>query len=232
MPLDVPEAQPSVTEVAPKAPTDHLYWARSSSQNAAPPPKKLSEEEVKQMAASSSSAGASAWNKSGNTWEEKPVNTWAFELLRDTLLPEMAYTLPLATVPVPPLPASEADASGSVGVSVRVTKAESVTGECTYVVSRGKQRVVFELTIKISLEMEVRVGDELRQILTGKLTMTELSNDDLEDAKMPSTAKCTCEQKEWLKFFEQCAKGGGWGAVKDVLGNLMQQTKTKWGPQQ
>ena len=167
-------------------------------------------------------------------------------------------------------PGSKEAASGSVAVSVRVTQAESVTGECTYVVSRGKQRVVFELTIKISLEMEVRVGDELRQILTGKLTMTELSNDDLEDAKMPSTAKCTCEQREyvthrmvpssllpithfsssdplicvlylrpcrlaharWLKFFEQCAKGGGWGAIKDVLGNLMQQTKAKWGPQQ
>ena len=232
MPLDIPEAQPTM-EVAPKAPTDHLYWARSSSQNAAPPPKKLSAEEAKQLEASSSAAGASAWNKSGSTWEEKPVNTWAFELLRDTLLPEMAYALPLATVPVPPLPPSEADAaSGSVSVGVRVLKAESVTGECTYVVSRGKQRVVFELTIKLALEMEVRVGDELRQILTGKLTMNEVSNDDLEDAKMPSTAKCTCEQKEWLKFFEQCAKGGGWGPVKDVLGSLMQQTKDKWGPQQ
>ena len=151
MPLDIPEAQPSM-EVAPKAPTDHLYWARSSSQNAAPPPKKLSAEEAKQLEASSSAAGASAWNKSGNTWEEKPVNTWAFELLRDTLLPEMTYALPLATVPVPPLPPSEADAaSGNVSVSVRVLKAESVTGECTYVVSRGKQRVVFELQIKLQV---------------------------------------------------------------------------------
>lgn len=153
------------------------------------------------------------------------MNTWAFELLKDTLLPEMAYTLPLPKYPIPALPASVEGSATSV--SVRVAKAESVTGDATYVVSRGKQRVVFELTIKVALEIEVRVDDELKEILTGKMTLTEVSNDDLDDAKMPSTVKCTCEQKEWLKFFEQCAKGG-WDSVKGVLGALVDQTKAKW----
>lgn len=224
MPLDIPEAAQPPTEVAPRAPTDHLYWARSSSQNAAPPPKKLSAEEAAKLAAAST-AGASAWNKSGSTWEEKPVNTWAFELLKETLLPEMAYSLPQPSFAIPALPSSEEGSATSV--SVRVLSAESVTGETTYVVSRGKQRVVFELTIKLSLEMEVRVDDELKQILTGKMTITEVSNDDLDEAKMPSTTKCTCEQREWLKFFEQCAKAS-WPSVKGVLGSLVEQTKAKW----
>lgn len=60
MPLDIPDqsAQTTPTEVAPRAPTDHLYWARSSSQNAAPPPKKLSAEEAAKLQANST-AGAS-----------------------------------------------------------------------------------------------------------------------------------------------------------------------------
>ena len=48
----------------------------------------------------------------------------------------------------------EIEGSGEPKLVVRVTGAESVTGDCTYVLSRGKQRVVFELTIKLALEME------------------------------------------------------------------------------
>ena len=68
---------------------------------------------------------------------------------------------------------------------------------------------------------------ELKQILTGKMTVNEVSNDDLDDAKMTSTTKCTCDQREWLKFFEQSAKGS-WGGIKEVLGALVTQAKQKW----
>ena len=58
---------------------------------------------------------------------------------------------------------------------------------------------------------------------------------EIVEAQEPETNAVKAEradwtEEEWLKFFEQCAKGGGWGAVKDVLNNLMQQTKPKWGP--
>lgn len=75
-------------EEAKKA-TDHLYWARSSS-NKAPPPKPISAEEAQKLAGAGGSGG-SAWNKGGSTWEEKKINSWAQELLKDTLLPEMAW---------------------------------------------------------------------------------------------------------------------------------------------
>ena len=75
--------------------------------------------------------------------------------------------------------------------------------------------------------LQVRVGDELRQILTGKMTLTELSNDDLDDAKMPSV-KCSCEQKEWLKFFEQSVKGG-WSPLQRTMFSFIEQAKAHWG---
>jgi hypothetical protein len=215
---------PSVPEVQPRAPTDHLYWARSSSQNAAPPPKPISQEQAKAMEARDK--GGSAWNKGGATWEEKPINTWATALLKDQLLPELAYDLPLPGIVVPPLPPGEAGGS-SVVVGVRVAEVNAVNGDCTYVVSRGKQRVVFELTLKLTLEMEVRVDSELKQILTGKMTLSDVANDDLDEAKMPSTVKCTCEQDEWRRFFEGCAKAS-WAGVTERLRALVEQAKQKW----
>lgn len=211
-------------EQEPKAPSDHLYWARSSSINAAPPPKPISAEEAKKMEASSS--GASAWNKSGSTWEEKKIDAWAFEILQDTLVPEMAYQLPMPGVPVPALPASETG-GGELRVSVRALSCDSVSGEATYVMSRGKQKVLFELKLKIKLEMEVFVDAEMKTILTGMVTLPELSNDDLSDAKMPSGCKCTCEQTGWKPFFEQAAKAS-WAEVVKALEALVSNAKQKW----
>lgn len=48
---------------------------------------------------------------------------------------------------------------------------------------------------------QVRAGDALLNILTGKLIIAEVTNDDLSDAKLPS-AKCTCDQDGWKPAFE------------------------------
>ena len=116
---------------------------------------------------------------------------------------------------------------GDVKVKVKVLSVDSVSGESTYVLSRGKQRVVFELQIKLQLEVEVHVGGELKQIVTGKLTLPELSNDDLDDAKLPGGSKIVCEQTEWKPFFEAASKGC-WEGVKTVLNVLIEQAKQKW----
>ena len=100
---------------------------------------------------SDSGAGGSAWNKGGNTWEEKRINQWAFELLKETLLPELAFELPGAAGSPPALPRGEDGGGGEQRLRVRVLSADSVTGECTYVLSRGKQRVMFELQIKLQV---------------------------------------------------------------------------------
>ena len=170
--------------------TDHLYWARSSSHNAAPPPKAISAEEAKKMAESSSSAGGSAWNQGGSTWEEKKISEWCHQTLKTDLLPQIAYELPSASGTLPKPVGDEV--MGATSVKARVVSAEA-KGDCIYVLSRGKQRVVFELELKLELEVEVFAEDEMKTILTGKLTVPEVTNDEMSDAKLPSS-KCTCEQ--------------------------------------
>ena len=73
------------------------------------------------------------------------------------------------------------------------------------------------------------MGDELKQILTGKLTVPEVSNDDLDESKMVGGAKCICEQEKdgWKPFFDACAKGS-WHGIKGTLQALVEQTKQKW----
>ena len=210
-----------------RKPTDHLYWAKTSSVNAAPPPKQLSEEEAKQLEASSSGAGGSAWNKGGNTWEEKKINTWVHELLQSELLPAMAYELPTAsTTKLPSMPADDQGVAPD-GLAVRVANADKVTGDCTYVLSRGKQRVVFELELKLKLEVEVRAAGMLQTIVTGVLHVHEVTNDDLTQPKLPD-AKLTCDQgAEWQSAFEYAAKQS-WPSLKSVLEALVARAKEKW----
>ena len=116
-------------------------------------------------AARGGGAGGSAWNKGGSTWEEKRINTWAHDTLKDVLLPELGYELPGASgsLPNPNLVPKGAALSEEAAqrVCVRVLSAESVTGECTYVLSRGKQRVVFELTIKLQVREEGQTDSRL-----------------------------------------------------------------------
>ena len=87
--------------------------------------------------------------------------------------------------------------------------------------------LTLSLRPRAQLEMELHVGGELKQILTGKFTLPELSNDDLDDAKLPGGHKCTCEQDGWKPFFESSAKCS-WGAIKTTLQALIEQAKQKW----
>ena len=115
-------------------------------------------------AARGGGAGGSAWNKGGSTWEEKRINTWAHDTLKDLLLPELGYELPGASGSLPNLnlvPKGALTEEAAQRVRIRVLSAESVTGECTYVLSRGKQRVVFELTIKLQVREEGQTDSRL-----------------------------------------------------------------------
>ena len=75
--------------------------------------------------------------------------------------------------------------------------------------------------------MEIRIGDELKQILTGKVTLPELTNDDLDEPKLPGGVKCTCEQDGWKPYFEAAAKCT-WPTLKMSLNALIEQAKQKW----
>jgi hypothetical protein len=228
MPLDVP-ASSSAGAKAPvdKAPSDHLYWARSSSINAAPPPKALSAEEAKALEAASSQTGGSAWNKGGSTWEEKKINQWAIDLLTEELLPNITYELPAAGgAAAPEVPAAATEVPGVERMVVRVASVGHVKGDTTYVLSRGKQKCIFELSLKLKLEMDIYQGGELKTIVTGKVTIPEVTNDDLDEPKLPDH-KCACDQTLWKPFFEKAARHV-WPGVKGSLESLVEQAKAKW----
>ena len=169
----------------------------------------------------------SAWNKSGSTWEEKPVNAWAYETLTESF-GQLAFDAPTAKLPKPP----EDYGGGEVQVSCKCEKVVSIKGDVTYVVSRGKQRVVLELTFTIRFELEVRVDGELKQIVPGKLTATELANDDLDDDTMPDCIKVQCDSSaaKWKSFFEKAVTHGGWKPVKAAINGLIDGAKQRFAP--
>lgn len=210
-----------------KAASSHLYWARNKSEEKAltGEHKPLSAEEA---AALQAKAGAgAAWNKA-STWEEKNIATWAADAMRNEILPAVAFVLG----PEPPLPklpdAAAADGlTASSSCKVRVTAVDTIKGDATYVLSRGKEKVLFELNMKLKLEMELLdESGTLKNILTGTLHLPEVSNDELGDAKMPS-AKFSCDQAGWKPFFESAGKQG-WPSVKTALETLVEQAKQKW----
>ena len=134
-----------------RTPASHLTWARSKSTTKPVEPKKLSADEAAAMASQNAGAG-STWNSS-QTWEEKEISKWSKELLREELLPSLTLSLPSEGAALPALPASQealaAAAAGSLSAELRVTAVEKVDGEATHIISRGKQRLVFEFTLKV-----------------------------------------------------------------------------------
>jgi len=212
-----------------KAANAHLYWARNKSEEKqlTGEHKALTPEEAAALAAQSSSAGA-AWNKA-STWEEKNIASWAISLMKEEILPAVTYTLGPPGAPLPTLP-SDASAEGlssSSTAKARVTSVETVKGDTTYVLSRGKEKVIFELAVKLKLEVELLdESGALKNIVSGTLNIPEVSNDELGDAKMPD-AKFTCDQAPWKPFFEQSAKAA-WPSLKVAFEAFVEQTKQKW----
>lgn len=150
----------------------HLYWARNKSQSAPVQHKPLSAEEAAALEAQAAASAGAAWNKAA-TWEEKAIGKWSSELLRDTMLPELAYTLPSEGGSLPALPADSEGLTPVATCKVRVATVESVSGDVTYVISRGKERCVFELALKMKLEMELWEGSELKTIISGQIHIPE-----------------------------------------------------------
>lgn len=203
-----------------KAPSDHLWWARNKSEAAPVEHKPLAPEEAAKIAAASANAKGSAWN-AASTWEEKDISKWAHELMKATLLP--ALELELSADELPKL-AELADFSS---LRLHVTEAGKCTGDATYLLSRGKERIVYELAVKVKLEMELRRDGQLVEIVTGSLAIDELSSDDASAKALPfHTAKC--ETGGWEKPFQQSCKAL-WPPLQATLASLVEQAKAKWG---
>lgn len=162
----------AMTEQGVRKPSDHLYWARTQSTATPVEIKPLDKEAAAALEQAAAAKRGAAWN-AASTWEEKDISKWAYELLSETLLPSIAADFELSPAESAKLPAELQDLS--LRCSLKVASVTSTTGDVTHVLSRGKQRVVFELTLKLLLELEIRQGNELKHILTGTLNITEVS---------------------------------------------------------
>ncbi|KAK1289105.1 hypothetical protein QJS10_CPB18g00016 [Acorus calamus] len=149
--------------VAEKQASSYTYWVRESKSDAAPPPvpRKLSAEDVSKQQPLSTTLG-SVWNQAG-TWEEKNLNTWASNRIKELL------------ASIEPLELSNGKAS--------ITDVSKCAGDAFLVTVRNKKRVgyTYELTLKFRGELSVQ---DKKELVKGHIDIAEFSYGELEDLQM------------------------------------------------
>ncbi|GAB2222891.1 hypothetical protein Droror1_Dr00017022 [Drosera rotundifolia] len=145
-------------------PASYTYWVREATADAAPipAPKKLSQEDLCNLSSSKSSGLGSVWNKAG-TWEEKNLNKWATDRMKE-LLKCIGF-----------LEFSDGKAE--------VTEVSSCSGDAFLVTVRNKKRVGYTYELTIDVKGEWLVGDEKRKV-KGHLDVPEFSYGELDDLQL------------------------------------------------
>ncbi|GMJ01535.1 hypothetical protein like AT5G58110 [Hibiscus trionum] len=147
----------------PAAAASYTYWVRETTADAAPLPlpKKLTAQDLLSNQSDSPTLG-SPWNKAG-TWEEKNLNNWATQRLKELL--NSVGTLDLSR--------------GKAEIS-DVTKC---VGDAFLVTVRNKKRVgyTYELTLKIKGEWHIQ---EEKKTVKGHIDIPEFSFGELDDLQM------------------------------------------------
>ncbi|KAJ9550682.1 hypothetical protein OSB04_014727 [Centaurea solstitialis] len=141
--------------------SSYTYWVREAKQDAAPlpVPRKLTPGE--DLSKSSNHLG-SAWNKAG-TWEEKNLNKWATERIKELVL-----------------------SVGSLEFSSGKAEIEEVsrcTGDAFLVTVRNKKRVGYTYEITLKVKGEWLIGEEKKKY-KGSLDIAEFSFGELDDLQV------------------------------------------------
>ncbi|GLU10465.1 hypothetical protein SLE2022_272650 [Rubroshorea leprosula] len=141
----------------------YTYWVREATPDAAPlpVPKKLDSQDVLSQQSSSNNLG-SVWNRAG-TWEEKSLNTWASDRIKELLKS-----------------VGSLEFSGGRAEIADVTKC---IGDAFLVTVRNKKRVgyTYEVTLKVKGEWLVQ---EERKMVKGNIDIPEFSFGELDDLQM------------------------------------------------
>ncbi|KVI01444.1 Activator of Hsp90 ATPase, N-terminal [Cynara cardunculus var. scolymus] len=135
------------------AASSYTYWVREAKQDAAPlpVPRKLTAEDLSK----SSNHLGSAWNKAG-TWEEKNLNKWATERIKELVL--------------------------SVG-SLEFSSGKAEIEEAFLVTVRNKKRVGYTYEITLKVKGEWLIGEE-KKTFKGNLDIAEFSLGELDDLQV------------------------------------------------
>ncbi|XP_074286780.1 uncharacterized protein LOC141611989 isoform X2 [Silene latifolia] len=139
--------------------SSYTYWVRQSTADAAPlpVPKKLSSQD--QNNSSQTPNLGSVWNSAG-TWEEKNLNKWATERIKELL-----------------------SSVGSLEFSngkAEVSEVSTCTGDAFLVTVRNKKRVGYTYELTLVVKGEWLVGGETKKV-KGYLDIPEFSYGELDD---------------------------------------------------
>ncbi|BFG13733.1 hypothetical protein CerSpe_000070 [Prunus speciosa] len=143
--------------------TSYTYWVRQVAEDAAPPPvpRKLSPQDILSAQSQPSTLG-SLWNRAG-TWEEKNVNKWARDRIKELLL--SVGTLEFS------------------GGKAEISDVFKCVGDAFLVTVRNKKRVsyTYELTLKVKGEW---IFGEEKNTVKGQIDIPEFSFGELDDLQM------------------------------------------------
>ncbi|XWS28193.1 hypothetical protein CRYUN_Cryun25bG0044600 [Craigia yunnanensis] len=153
----------------------YTYWVREATEDAAPLPlpKKLTPQDILSNQSNPATLG-SVWNRAG-TWEEKNLNNWATNRIKELL-----------------------KSVGSLDFScgkVEIADVTKCVGDAFLVTVRNKKRVgyTYELTLKIEGEWLLREG---RKTFKGHIDIPEFSFGELDDLQMEVKLS---EEKDFLQ---------------------------------
>lgn len=153
----------AVSEKQEQQGASYTYWVREATADAAPlpVPKKLSPDDILSNKSQPATLG-SVWNRAG-TWEEKSLNKWASDRIKELLT-----------------------SVGSVefsGGKAEITEVPNCVGDAFLVTVRNKKRVGYnyELTLKVRGEWNIR---EEKKMVKGHIDIPEFSFGELDDLQM------------------------------------------------
>ncbi|KAK9269164.1 hypothetical protein L1049_000933 [Liquidambar formosana] len=143
--------------------SSYTYWVREATEDAAPlpVPRKLTPDDLLSTQSQAATLG-SVWNRAG-TWEEKNLNKWASERIKELL--KSVGSLEFS------------------GGKAKIAEISKCVGDAFLVTVRNKKRVgyTYELTLKFEGEWVIR---EEEKIVKGHIDIPEFSFGELDDLQI------------------------------------------------
>ncbi|XP_048134283.1 uncharacterized protein LOC115749624 [Rhodamnia argentea] len=146
-----------------KESVSYRYWVREATGDAAPAPvpRKLSPQDVVSGSQSPATLG-SVWNKAG-TWEEKNLNKWASDRIKELL--------------------TSIGALEFNGGRAEVSEVSNCSGDAFLVTVRNKKRFGYTYELKLRTKGEWTIREEKKKV-NGHLEIPEFSFGELDDLQM------------------------------------------------
>ncbi|KAH7527791.1 hypothetical protein FEM48_Zijuj05G0003900 [Ziziphus jujuba var. spinosa] len=162
--------------------SSYTYWVREVTKDAAPlpVPRKLTPHDIISSQSQPPTLG-SVWNRAG-TWEEKNLNKWATDRMKELLLSLGSLEFSGGKAEISDVSKCVGDLSAGSGIIV-ILSFSSLFYQAFLVTVRSKKRFgyTYELTLKVKGEWIIR---EEKKTVKGHIDIPEFSFGELDDLQM------------------------------------------------